>query len=73
MSADVERQHVEAGGVEELRDGQRPIARRFPAMDEDDGRARGPEPAGMNQRRQREAIRGGTVGLLEREPKVGRV
>src|SRR4051794_13484736 len=40
MAADVEGEAVEARGVEEEDVGNRPIASRLPAMDEDDPRAR---------------------------------
>ena len=40
VAADVEGQAVEAGGVEEDGHRQRPVARRLPAVDEDDAGAR---------------------------------
>ena len=41
--ADVERQHVEARRVQDLRVGERPVARRLPAVDQHDaGRSAGP-------------------------------
>ena len=49
VAADVEGQAVEAGGVEEGGHRQRPVARRLPAVDEDDARTRVRRPrAGMN-------------------------
>ncbi len=53
VAAHVERQHVEAGGVQDLRVRDRSIAGRFPAVDEDDARPCGgprrDEPAGEAQ------------------------
>ena len=40
VAADVEGQAVEAGGVQEHGHRQGPVARRLPAVDEDDARAR---------------------------------
>ena len=48
VAADVECQAVEPGCVEEHGEGQRAIAGRLPAVDEDDARAAPPPRAGMN-------------------------
>ena len=49
VAADVDRQAVEAGRVQEQRVRQGPVARRFPAMDEGHPGPAAPPRAGMNQ------------------------
>ena len=49
MAADVDGEAVESGGMQEDGVRQRPVAGRFPAVDERDAGARLPSRAGMNQ------------------------
>ncbi len=67
MAAHVEGEHVEPGGVEHLRVWERPVARRFPAVDEDDAgsaaRPGGHEPGGED-----EAVRRRDLEPLVGEP-----
>ncbi len=71
VTADIDRQAVEPGGVEEDRVGEGPVAGRFPAVDERDTRtwrtaACGDEPG-------RQLQQAGSHGHgLERQPEVGR-
>ena len=71
VAADVEGQAVEPGGVEEHGEGQRAIARRFPAVDEDDARA-----ALTASRRDEPGRQGDAVGFDEhrfvRQAEIGR-
>ena len=67
VAADIDRQAVEPGGVEELRRRQRPVARRLPAVDEHDARAGAPPRAGMNHAG-RSSPPERTVVVLVRQP-----
>ena len=59
------------GGVQEDRHRQRPVARRFPAVDEHDARAGCSVPGRDEPGRQRRAVRG-DADRLERQAEIGR-
>ena len=72
VAADVEGQAVEPGGVEEQRHRQRPVARRFPAVDEDDARARRAAAGRDEPRRAGRGRRTRMSHRLVRQAEVGR-
>ena len=71
MAADVDGQAVEAGRVQEDGVGQRPVARRLPAVDEGDART-GLAVAGRDEPGRQLDVAGADGGRLERQPEVGR-
>ena len=71
VAADVEGQAVEPGRVEEHGEGQRAIARRFPAVDEDDARAALTASGRDEPRRQGDAV-GFDEHRFVRQAEIGR-
>ena len=71
VPADIEREDVVPGGMEDLGVRERPVAVRLPAVDEDDARSGGPI-AGRDEPRRQFTAGGVDDGLLERQAAIGR-